>query len=76
MQRIHKATQAGRARSSFGVPKEYAWPASALTQTEMAVLADVRAETGKPISVLVKEAVQLAYGGCSSIVEEVRRRPR
>ena len=57
---------------SFGIRKGYAWPASALTATEMAVLADVRQETGKPISVLLKEAVQLAYGGCSSIVEEVK----
>jgi len=76
MQRIHKASQAGRAQSSFGIGKGYPWPASALTHTEMAVLVDVRAETGKPISVLLKEAVQLAYGGCSSIVEEVRKRPR
>ena len=57
---------------SFGVRKGYAWPASALTSTEMAVLADMREETGKPISILLKEAVQLAYGGCSSIVEEVK----
>ena len=57
---------------SYGVRKGYGWPASALTAVEMAVLADVRAETGKPISVLLKEAVQLAYGGCSSIVGEVR----
>ena len=58
---------------SFGVRKGYAWPASALTETEMAVLTDVREETGKPISMLLKEAVQLAYGGCSSMVEEVKR---
>jgi len=49
---------------SVGTSKGYAWPASALTNTEMAVLE----ETGKPISVLLKEAVQLAYGGCSSVV--------
>jgi hypothetical protein len=57
---------------SLGIRKGYAWPASALTTTEMVVLADVREETGKPISVLLKEAVQLAYDGCSSIVEEVK----
>ncbi|RKY12760.1 MAG: hypothetical protein DRP65_00120 [Planctomycetota bacterium] len=58
---------------SFGVRKGYAWPASAMTETEMAVLADVRQETGKPISMLLKEAVQLAYGGCSSVVKEVEK---
>ena len=57
---------------SFGVRKGHAWPASALTATEMAILADMREETGKPISVLVKVAVQLAYGRCSSVVEEVK----
>jgi len=59
--------------TALGVKKGYPWPASALTHTEMAVLADVRAATGKPITDLLKEAVQLAYGGCSSIVGEVRR---
>ena len=53
---------------SFAVRKGYAWPASALTSVEMAVLADVREETGKPVSVLLREAVQLAYGGCSPVV--------
>ena len=48
---------------SFERRKGYAWPASSLTDTEMAVLANVRQETGKPISTLLKEAVQLAYGG-------------
>ena len=57
---------------SFGVRKGYAWPASGLTAVEMAVLADVRRETGKPISTLLKEAVQLAYGGCSSLIGEVK----
>jgi hypothetical protein len=57
---------------SFDTRKGYPWPASALTATEMAVLADVREESGKPITQLLKEAVQLAYGGCSSIVEEVK----
>ena len=57
---------------SFGIRKGYAWPASARTAAEMAVLADMRQETGKPISTLLKEAVQLAYGDCSSVVEEVR----
>ena len=56
----------------LGIRKGYTWPSSALTATEMAVLADMRQETGKPISVLLKEAVQLAYGGCSSIVPEVK----
>jgi len=56
---------------SFETKKGYAWPASAMTTTEMAVLADMRQETGKPISMLLKEAVQFAYGGCSSVVEEV-----
>jgi len=58
---------------SFGVRKGYSWPASAMTEAEIAVLADVRQETGKPISMLLKEAVQLAYGGCSSIVGEVEK---
>jgi len=71
MSRINSARQGGSARSGFGSGMGYPWPASALTNTEMAVLVDVRAQTGKPISVLLKEAVQLAYGGCSSIVEEV-----
>ena len=56
---------------SFGVRKGYGWPASALTAVKMAVLADVSRETGKPISTLLREAVQLAYGGCSSVVGEV-----
>jgi transcription antitermination factor NusG len=55
---------------SYERKKGYAWPASAISETEMAVLVDVRAETGKPISVLLKEAVQKAYGGCSSFVPE------
>ena len=53
------------------ITKGYSWPASRLEAIHMAVLSDVRTETGKPISVLLAEAVQLAYGGCSSIVEEV-----
>ena len=53
------------------VRKGYGWPASALTHVEMAVLADVKRETGKPVSRLLKEAVQLAYGGCSSLIGEV-----
>jgi hypothetical protein len=57
---------------SLETRKGYPWPASALTATEMAVLADVREESGKPITQLLKEAVQLAYGGCSSLVEEVK----
>lgn len=59
----------------FEEKKGYAWPASALTTTEMAVLADVSSETGKPINVLLKKAVQLAYGGCSSLVGEPRPLP-
>ncbi len=59
--------------TALGVKKGYPWPASALTHTEMAVLTDERAATGKPITVLLREAVQLAYGGCSSIVEEVKK---
>ena len=59
--------------SISGVKKGYPWPASSLTDNEMAVLVDVRDATGKPVTLLLKEAVQLAYGGCSSIVEEVKK---
>ena len=55
---------------SESICKGYSWPASRLAAIHMAVLADVRAQTGKPISVLLAEAVQLAYGGCSSLIEK------
>jgi hypothetical protein len=58
--------------SISGIKKGYPWPASGLTHVEMSVLVDVREATGKPITVLLKEAVQMAYGGCSSVVEEMR----
>lgn len=59
--------------SISGVKKGYPWPASSLSDNEMAVLVDVRDATGKSVTILLKEAVQLAYGGCSSIVEEVKK---
>lgn len=46
--------------------KGYPWPASGLTAAHMAVLADVRRKSGKAISQLLAEAVEVAYGGASS----------
>jgi len=40
-----------------GVRKGYQWPASALTVNEMRILAEMREKTGKPISVLLQQAV-------------------
>jgi len=37
--------------------KGYQWPASALTANEMRILAEMREKTGKPISVLLQQAV-------------------
>ena len=61
---------------SFGVNKGYTLPASALTAIKMAVFADVREETEKPVSTILQEAVRLAYGGCSSVVgDDVQKTP-
>ena len=38
--------------------KSYQWPCSCLTAEEMAILYRIRAETGKPINQLIKEAIQ------------------
>ena len=38
--------------------KNYQWPCSCLTAEEMAILYRIRAETGKPINQLIKEAIQ------------------
>jgi len=40
-----------------GVKKGYPWPASALTSNEMRILVELRDKTGKPISVLLRQAV-------------------
>ena len=41
-----------------GKRKNYQWPCSCLTAEEMAILYRIRAETGKPINQLIKEAIQ------------------
>ena len=38
--------------------KGYQWPASAITDKDMAILDEVRALTEKPITVLIHEAIQ------------------
>jgi hypothetical protein len=38
--------------------KNYQWPCSCLTAEEMAILYRIRAETGKPINLLIKEAIR------------------
>jgi len=43
-------------------PKKYPWPASRLTKSEMFALVRARKKQGKPITVLIKEAVQQVYG--------------
>ena len=41
---------------------KYRWPASALTDTEMAFLAEWREKTGTPITKLLKQAVNICQG--------------
>jgi len=41
----------------------YPWPASQLTEDEMRLLFEQRQKQKKPITVLLKEAVQQTYGG-------------
>jgi len=43
-------------------PKKYQWPASKLSREEMQMLVRERKRTGKPITVLIKEAVDSVYG--------------
>ena len=40
----------------------YPWPASALGKDEMRKLYEVSQETGKPITLLLREAVRKVYG--------------
>ena len=42
---------------------KYRWPASGLGKDEMRRLFKVSKMNGKPITVLVKEAIRLVYGG-------------
>ena len=58
---------------SSGARKGYGWPASDLTCAEMEVLVDMRVVSNKPITVLLKEAVQVAYRGTWSLVTEVKK---
>jgi len=37
--------------------KRYCWPASALTEEEMRLLYEEKVRTGKPITVLIRDAV-------------------
>jgi len=41
----------------------YGWPASMLGKDEMKRLYEASKKTGKPITILVKEAVREVYGG-------------
>jgi len=40
-----------------GVRKGYPWPASALTDNEMRILAEIRGKTGKSITKILQQAV-------------------
>ena len=42
-------------------PKGYRWPASKLTGSDMQKLCEVRAKTGKSITMLVREAVTVLH---------------
>jgi hypothetical protein len=39
----------------------YEWPATRLTSSDMQKLTELRAKTGRPITVLLHEAVALIY---------------
>ena len=41
--------------------KDYSWPASQLTDKEMELLYEERKRNGKPITVLIREAVLKTY---------------
>ena len=41
--------------------KDYAWPASQLTAKEMELLFEERKQNGKPITLLIKEAIRKQY---------------
>ena len=43
-------------------PKPYPWPASRLSTADMQLLVRTRQQTGKPITVLIQEAIHDAYG--------------
>jgi len=42
--------------------KDYAWLASQLTDKEMKLLYEERKRNGKPITLLIKEAIKKVYG--------------
>lgn len=42
---------------SNGYARRYCWPASALTEKEMQMLYEQKIKTGKPITVLIRDAV-------------------
>jgi len=44
------------------VKPKYPWPASQLDEKDMEKLYSVRETTGKPMTVLIKEAVRKQYG--------------
>ncbi|MBL7135233.1 MAG: hypothetical protein ISS81_01410 [Candidatus Marinimicrobia bacterium] len=41
--------------------KDYSWPASQLDDDDMAILYKIKQQVKKPITVLIKEAVQKQY---------------
>ena len=41
--------------------ESYPWPASKLTEKEMAILYKIKQRIKKPVTVLIKEAVQKQY---------------
>ncbi|MCF7802685.1 MAG: hypothetical protein K9N46_05455 [Candidatus Marinimicrobia bacterium] len=43
-------------------PKKYQWPASKLSREDMQMLVRERKKTGKPITVLIRDAVHSLYG--------------
>ena len=46
-----------------GSMSKYRWPASKLEKDEMKRLYEVSQRTGKPITLLIREAIRLVYGG-------------
>ena len=56
--------------------KDYSWPASKLTAKEMELLYEEKKRNGKPITVLIREAVLKTYSLSLLPREEQNKRSR
>lgn len=61
----------GHGKNSTG---KYVWPSSQIGEYEMRLLYYERERTGKPITILIKEAVSIAYG-CNHSDKIISRNP-